>query len=243
MTEHSISSVAYLIAEPARAAMLLTLADGCALPAGALAAASGVTPQTASSHLAKLLAGGLLTVDIRGRQRFYRLAGPHVALALESLASVGPVTPAWRSPPTRAARELRFARCCYDHLAGQIGVALTRGMLERGFLFEAGVHEYGVTPSGVAWLGSLGLDVDGLRLDDPANARQCLDWTERQYHLAGPLGARLLNAFFAWDWMRRVPGRRNVVVTPLGWAALKQHFGIEPDGPDRLRTPAALADA
>ncbi|TKC91613.1 helix-turn-helix transcriptional regulator [Trinickia terrae] len=230
MSQHTISSVAHLIAEPVRAVMLITLSDGGALPAGALADAAGVTPQTASSHLAKLLTGGLVTVETKGRHRYYRLAGPHVALALESLASVGPVTPAWRSPPTRAAKELRFARCCYDHLAGQIGVAVTRGMLARGFLVEAGERDYGVTPSGIDWLRSLGLDVDELQLDEPGLVRQCLDWTERQRHVAGPFGARLLNAFFAWDWMRRVPGRRSVLITPLGWAALKQHFGIEREG-------------
>ncbi|WP_207003037.1 ArsR/SmtB family transcription factor [Trinickia mobilis] len=234
MNQLTISSVAYLIAEPVRAAMLITLTDGSALPAGALADAAGVTPQTASSHLAKLLTGGLVTVEAKGRNRYYRIAGPHVALALESLASVGPVTPAWRSPPTRAAKELRFARCCYDHLAGQIGVAVTRGMLERGFIFEGGERDYGLTPSGVNWLRSLGLDVSGIEFDEPGAARQCLDWTERQYHVAGPFAARLMNAFFAWDWIRRVPGKRTVVVTPLGWAALKQHFGIEREGRDGL---------
>jgi DNA-binding transcriptional ArsR family regulator len=240
MSQHSISSVAYLIAEPVRAAMLLTLSDGSTLPAGALADAAGVTPQTASAHLAKLLTGGLLTVEPRGRQRLYRLAGPHVALALESLASVGPVTPAWRSPPTRAARELRFARCCYDHLAGQVGVAVTHGMRERGFLVEAGVREYRVTPLGAAWLRSLGVDLGELALDAPGSAPQCLDWTERQYHVAGPLGARLLSALVALDWMRRVPGLRTIVVTPLGWKALNEHFGIERKGSDGVQVSRVL---
>ncbi|QCP51819.1 helix-turn-helix transcriptional regulator [Trinickia violacea] len=243
MNQLIISSVAYLIAEPVRAAMLITLADGRALPAGALANAAGVTPQTASSHLAKLLTGGLVIVEAKGRNRYYRLAGPHVALALESLASVGPVTPAWRSPPTRAAKELRFARCCYDHLAGTLGVAVTRGMLERGFLFEGGERDYGLTPSGVEWLRSLGLDVNGIALDEAGTARQCLDWTERQYHIAGPFAARLMNAFFAWDWIRRVPGKRTVAVTPLGWAALKQHLGIEREGSSEVHVLPAAANA
>jgi DNA-binding transcriptional ArsR family regulator len=243
MNQLIISSVAYLIAEPVRAAMLITLTDGRALPAGALADAAGITPQTASSHLAKLLTGGLVTVEAKGRNRYYRLAGPHVALALESLASVGPVTPAWRSPPTRAAKELRFARCCYDHLAGTLSVAVTQGMIERGFLFEGGERGYGLTPSGLDWLRSLGLDVSESEFDEPGAARQCLDWTERQYHVAGPFAARLLNAFFAWDWLRRVPGKRTVVVTPLGWAALKQHLGIEREGVDGLRVVTRLISA
>ncbi|HLX01807.1 MAG TPA: transcriptional regulator, partial [Trinickia sp.] len=152
-------------------------------------------------------------------------------------------TRAWRSPPTRAVKELRFARCCYDHLAGTLGVAVTRGMLEHGFLFEGGEREYGLTPSGVEWIRLLGLDVNGIELDEACTARQCLDWTERQYHIAGPFAARLLNAFFARDWMRRVPGKRTVVVTPLGWAALKQHLGIEREGSGGVHVLPAAANA
>ncbi|CAE6797745.1 ArsR/SmtB family transcription factor [Paraburkholderia haematera] len=141
MGQHNIASVAHLIAEPVRSVMLITLADGRALSASALAQAAGVTAQTASSHLAKLLDGGLLSVESKGRYRYYRLAGPHVSHLLESLASVGPVTPAWRTTPSRPAQALRFARCCYDHLAGQIGVAVTQSMLTRGLIVEAGERE------------------------------------------------------------------------------------------------------
>src|SRR5450830_1438312 len=131
MTQPKISSIAYLIAEPVRAVILITLADGSSMSASALADAAGVTPQTASSHLAKLLDGGLLTVETKGRNRFYQLAGPDVSHVLESLAAVAPQTSSWRSLPNRSAHELRFARCCYDHLAGQVGVAVTRAMLAR----------------------------------------------------------------------------------------------------------------
>ncbi|MFM0340435.1 ArsR/SmtB family transcription factor [Paraburkholderia fungorum] len=226
MGQHTIATVAHLIAEPVRATILITLADGGAMSASALAEAAGVTAQTASSHLAKLLDGGLLSVESAGRHRYYRLAGAHVSHLLESLASVGPVTPAWRKTPNRSARELRFARCCYDHLAGQIGVAVTQSMLERGFVIGAPERQYALTVAGREWLQQLGIDIGDPAFDETGHARQCLDWTERQYHLAGPLGARLMDAFVAWDWMRKSPAGRSVSITTHGWAALKDHFGI-----------------
>lgn len=229
MGQHNISSVAHLIAEPVRSVMLITLVDGSAMSAGALARAAGVTAQTASSHLAKLLDGGLLSVESKGRHRYYRLAGAHVSHILESLASVGPVTPAWRNTPSRPAQALRFARCCYDHLAGQISIAVTQSMLTRDLIVEAGERQYVLTPSGSAWLQQLGVDVSGLAFDQPDHARQCLDWTERQYHVAGLLGARLMDAFLAWGWLRKSSTARSVTVTALGWEGLKQHFGIARD--------------
>ncbi|MFL9949328.1 helix-turn-helix transcriptional regulator [Paraburkholderia agricolaris] len=230
MGQHNISSVAHLIAEPVRSVILITLVDGSAMSAGALARAAGVTAQTASSHLAKLLDGGLLSVESKGRHRYYRLAGAHVSHVLESLATIGPVTPAWRHTPNRPAQALRFARCCYDHLAGQISIAVTQSMLTRGFIVEAGERQYAVTAPGCEWLQQLGID-----MNDPAfsqaseHARQCLDWTERQYHVAGPLGARLMAAFLAWGWISRSSAARSVSVTALGWEGLKQHFGISRD--------------
>lgn len=234
MGQHNISSVAHLIAEPVRSVMLITLADGSAMSAGALAQAAGVTAQTASSHLSKLLDGGLLSVESKGRHRYYRLAGAHVSHVLESLASVGPVTPAWRNTPNRSAQALRFARCCYDHLAGQISVAVTQSMLTRGFVVEAGDRHYALTTPGYAWLQQLGIDIGDLAVGQTEHGRQCLDWTERQYHVAGPLGARLMDAFLAWGWMRKSPTTRSVTVTALGWDGFKKHFGIERDacGPD-----------
>jgi DNA-binding transcriptional ArsR family regulator len=226
MGQHNISSVAHLIAEPVRSVMLITLADGSVMSAGALARAAGVTAQTASSHLAKLLDGGLLSVESKGRHRYYRLAGAHVSHVLESLASVGPVTPAWRNTPSRSAQALRFARCCYDHLAGQIGVSVTQSMLTRGFIVEAGERQYALTAAGCEWLQQLGVDMEDPAFDQTEYARQCLDWTERQYHVAGPLGARLMDAFLAWDWVRKSPATRSVTVTALGWDGLREHFGI-----------------
>ena len=227
MTQPKISSIAYLIAEPVRAVILITLADGSSLSASALAAAAGVTPQTASSHLAKLLDGGLLTVETKGRNRFYQLAGPDVSHVLESLAAVSPQTSTWRSLPNRAAHELRFARCCYDHLAGQVGVAVTQGMLERGFILERNESEYVLTLRGIEWLHSVNPQDGEPCFHDHVQARRCLDWTERQHHIAGPLGTYLLDTFCRQGWLRRRAGTRAVQVTASGWRAFKVHLGID----------------
>jgi hypothetical protein len=219
VSQHNISTVAHLIAEPVRAVILITLTDNCAHSAGALAEAAGVTAQTASSHLAKLLD--------KGRHRYYRLAGPHVARVLESLASVGPVSQAWRTAPNRSARELRFARCCYDHLAGQIGVAVTRRMIERDYLVQRDEYAYELTPRGKSWLQKLGADASEPFADRVEHADRCLDWTERQYHIAGALGAYLMNVFCSKGWMTRFRKTRALTVTLAGWKALRQHLGIE----------------
>lgn len=229
MSQHNISTVAHLIAEPVRAVILITLTDNHARSASALAEAAGVTPQTASSHLAKLLDGGLLKVERKGRHRYYRLAGPHISRVLESLASVGPVTQAWRTTPNRSARELRFARCCYDHLAGQIGVAVTQRMIERGYLIPRGEYAYELTESGRSRLKDLGIDAGELFADQAGHAHRCLDWTERQHHIAGALGAHLMNAFCSNGWMTRGHETRVVTVTPAGWEVLREHFGIDRD--------------
>ncbi|PMX27844.1 MULTISPECIES: helix-turn-helix transcriptional regulator [unclassified Pseudomonas] len=227
MTQPKISSIAYLIAEPVRAVILITLADGSSMSASALADAAGVTPQTASSHLAKLLDGGLLTVETKGRNRFYQLAGPDVSHVLESLAAVSPQTSTWRSLPNRAAHELRFARCCYDHLAGQVGVAVTQGMLDRGYILDRNEREYVLTLRGIEWLQSLNPDNGEPCFQDHVQARRCLDWTEREHHIAGPLGAHLLETFCQLGWLRRTTGTRAVHVTGAGWRAFKMHLGIE----------------
>ncbi|MGH8781692.1 ArsR/SmtB family transcription factor [Paraburkholderia sp.] len=223
----NIASTAFLIADPARANMLMALVAGRALPAGELAYAAGVTAQTASTHLAKLLDGGLVTVEIEGRHRYYRLSGPHVALVLENLAAIDPVAPVRRRPLGREAQNLRFARCCYDHLAGQVGVAIAQALQLRGFIVPAADKRFDVTPAGTAWFRQLGLDMDRLRGTRRGLARQCLDWTEREHHLAGPLGVQFMSALCENGWMRRVSASRVVQVTPVGWAGLKAELGIE----------------
>jgi DNA-binding transcriptional ArsR family regulator len=228
MSRHpAVSSAAFLIADPTRATMLMALADGRAQPAGELAYAAGVTAQTASSHLAKLLAGGLLSVETQGRHRYYRLAGSHVALALENLASIAPGGTVRRMPRSREAQELQFARCCYDHLAGSLGVAVTQALQERTFIVAAADKQFEVTRAGMEWFSAMGLDMAALKPTRRGLARQCLDWTERRHHLAGPLGVELMSRLCAIGWVRRSKSSRAVQVTPKGWAGLKEQLGVD----------------
>ncbi len=223
MNQFHISVVAHLIAEPVRSIMLINLAGGEALSASALARAASVTAQTASFHLAKLRDGGLISVESVGRYRYYRLAGPHISQLLENLALVGTVSQQWKTIPSSLARELRFARCCYDHLAGQIGVAITQGMLNRGLFAIGESQRYVLTDSGHHWLEQQGIEIPE---EWEGNHRMCLDWTERQYHLAGPLGFALLDAFISWKWLSRLGKSRALKITPSGWKAFGHHFGI-----------------
>jgi len=223
----NIATSAFLIGDPARAAMLVALLDGCARPAGELAHAAGVTPQTASSHLAKLLVGGLVSVETEGRHRYYRLAGPHVALALESLASIAPNEPVRRKVLPPEAQRLRFARCCYDHLAGRLGVAVACGLQERGLLTPAPDKRFEVTAAGAIWFGALGLDTTKIRPGRRGLARQCLDWTERRHHVAGPLGGQFTTLLCVKGWIRRAPSSRVIDVTREGWKKFKQELGVD----------------
>jgi DNA-binding transcriptional ArsR family regulator len=226
--EPNVSAVASLIADPARAAMLSALLDGRALPAGELAYASGVTAQTASSHLSKLLAGGLLALETEGRHRYYRLAGPHVAEVLECLATIPAHQPVRRKALSGEAQRLRLARVCYDHLAGRLGVAVTQGLLARGFLIAAPEKRFDVTPAGVAWFAAIGLDVTTVKPTRRGLARPCLDWTERTHHLGGPLGVQFANVLCRRGWLRRLKESRAVRITPEGCMELKRRLGFDP---------------
>jgi len=230
-----LASTAFLMADPARAAMLMTLLDGRALPAGELAYAAGITAQTASAHLGKLLAGGLVSVEVQGRHRYYRLANAQVAAALESLAAIDPSPVIRQRPRSRQAQELRWARCCYDHLAGQLGVAVTRGLQARNFIVEAPDKQFAVTPAGNVWLAGMGLSVAQLKASRRGVARQCLDWTEREHHLGGPLAVQLMHLWCDKGWLRRVKNSRAVQITPAGRIGLQQELGLDAQS----LTPAA----
>jgi hypothetical protein len=171
--------------------------------------------------------GGLLAVEREGRHRYYRLAGAHVAQALEQLASIGPAEPVRRKALTAKARELRFARCCYDHLAGWLGVALTDALQRRAFLIPAPDRAFDVTSAGAAWFGDVGVDVAALKPTRRGLARQCLDWTERSHHLAGPLGAAFLGAMCEAGWLRRSRASREIELTPKGQLELKRRLDID----------------
>ena len=226
----NVATPAALIADPARAAMLMALFDGRAQPASTLAYIAGISPQAASNHLAKLLDGGMVAVESEGRHRYYRLAKPEIATALEALACVASPIRTLEPPLSREAKRLRDARSCYDHLAGRLGVAIAEALLERGFLSaDDDTKRFTVTPTGKTWFAELGLDVDGIKPGKHGIGRRCLDWTERRHHLAGPLGARFLEKLLELGWVRRKGVGRNLEITEGGRYALKDRLGIDLD--------------
>ncbi|HEY3770021.1 MAG TPA: helix-turn-helix transcriptional regulator [Candidatus Angelobacter sp.] len=214
--KHAISSLGYLLADPGRSAMLLALLEGRAMPAGELARAAAVSAQSASAHLAKLSRGGLITMQREGRCRYYKLAGPRVANALEALGAISTVRPVAAYTAAKADQSMLLARSCYDHLAGRVGVALTETMQKQRIIVVEGDRDYRVTQRGEDWLGELGIEMRSLQKGKRNFARQCLDWTERRPHVAGALGAALMQHFLAEGWLARLRDSRALRVTQKG---------------------------
>jgi DNA-binding transcriptional ArsR family regulator len=241
-----IAPIGALLGDPTRAQVLMALADGRALPASRLASEAGVAPSTVSEHLARLLAAGLVTVRPEGRSKFYRLASPEVADALEAIARIAPERPVRSLREGSHAHALREARTCYNHLAGRLGVGLFAGLLSHGLLSggdgqhhpDQAVHDrlsapgrdlsYRLTPRGEEALGAIGMDLDAVLARRPA-VRYCLDWSEQQHHLAGPLGTALADRLFALGWVTRTQRRRVVRVTEAGREKLPEVLGLASD--------------
>jgi len=228
-SQGAFTEIANLAGDPARAGMLHALMDGRALTAGELAEAAHVTPQTASGHLTKLAAGGLIAVEKQGRHRYHRLASPAVARMLESImqvaAGASPRRPVVTGPRDKA---LRAARTCYDHLAGHLAVALADSMIANqqiAFTADAGI----VTASGAALFDRLGI---ALESRSPGRSRRmlcrpCLDWSERRPHIGGALGAALCTHCLQAGWIRRVDASRAVSVTAKGRQEFRKYFAVD----------------
>jgi DNA-binding transcriptional ArsR family regulator len=225
----ALANAAKLLAEPARAAMLLKLMDGRALPAGELALAAQVSPQTASEHLARLIQAGFVVVHPQGRHRYYELANAEVAYALESLLvlSSSPRTDslvqAVRPPPG----SLAHARTCYRHLAGWLGVAITDALLREGHLIPVPGRVFAVSDRGQVWFEQLGIAVPSSpEVVSRKLARQCLDWTERRPHISGKLGEAILRRFLELSWIAPTRKSRALGVTSKGREALSKQLRI-----------------
>lgn len=250
--DSDIAPPAALMADPTRAVMLHALLEGRPLAAGELARLAGVTAATASSHLARLLDGRLVTVARQGRHRYYQLAGYQVAAALEALAHISPDVPVRTLRQSKEAEALAEARTCYDHLAGKAGVALLDALLRHGTLREekpstsrtdSGASNlpresavaaeavvlasavYQVTDEGAATMASFGINVAEIRRARRHFAGACLDWTQRRSHLNGALGAAITTRLFDLGWIERGPRRRSVRVTDAGREGLTSTFG------------------
>ncbi len=227
------AEVAAVVGDPARAAMLHALLDGRALTASELAGIAGITPQTASGHLARLTDAGLMVVVKQGRHRYHRLASSMVARMMESIMCVATDVRSERTRLITGPRDaaLRTARICYDHLAGRLAVALTDAMIDHGHVDltdDSGL----VTASGLEFLDKIGIDLGGLSARRGRHTRRvfcrpCLDWSERRPHLAGMIGAALRDHSFDRGWVRSIDGSRAVRVTLEGRRAFRDHFGVD----------------
>lgn len=227
-----IAEVASLIGDPARANMLAALKDERALTASELAFLARVTPQTASGHLARLTGARLVAVERQGRHRYYRLANADVADALEALMALAVAGPPRHRLPAAADDAVRFARTCYDHLAGRLGVGLAWSLVDRGYL-RASDDGFALTRKGAAALGRFGIDTDALRHGRRPLTRRCLDWSERRPHLGGALGAAIFTRLRGLGWVRGGRTSRAVTLTENGRAGLAKAFALSLDSPKR----------
>jgi DNA-binding transcriptional ArsR family regulator len=231
MDDPELSRVARLLADPARARILRTLLDGTMRPAGELAFAAQISAQSASAHLAKLTHGGLLLLEAQGRHRYFRLASPQVADAVETLGSLSiaarPRTP--RAPAIPRATPVQFlqSRTCYDHLAGEMAVRVCAAMLKARWLV-AKERDFTLTPLGEERLAALKVDLPAARGSRRAFARACIDLTQRRPHVGGALGAALLQTYLARGWVQRMPRSRAVSITPRGDDAFARVFSEAP---------------
>lgn len=218
---------------PTRSVIVDHLLAGGSVSASMLAKAAGIAPSTASGHLSALRAAGFVTRSTSGRFRLYSLAGPDVAEALEALARICPPMPVRSLSQSIANRQLAFARTCYDHLAGQVGVAILDALLTQRWVRPDGV-DYELTTAGTRGLATLGVDLDAARCARRAFAKPCLDWTERRFHLAGALGAAICSSMLEGGWFRRegIAGR-SLVLTGAGEAGLSE-LGVESSALVRL---------
>jgi DNA-binding transcriptional ArsR family regulator len=221
-----VAAVASLIGDSTRAAFLLALSEAEALPASELAARAGVSAPTASAHLAKLVAGGLVVAEPSGRHRYFRLAEPAVADALEALSVIAPTRQVMSLREADRTAAIRAARTCYDHLAGRLGVGLTEALEQRALIARRN-GDFAVTERGERELDRLGLDLESLRLGRRSFTRACLDWSERRYHLAGALGAAIAIRCFELGWIERRGSGRAVAVTSAGRSELQRRFGLD----------------
>lgn len=227
-TDACLAGIAAAIAEPARARMLCCLLDGHARTSTELSVVAEVSPSTASAHLTRLKDQHLIRMVAQGKHRYYQLAGTDVAAALEALLVLaGLPRPAFEpGTPDR----LRYARTCYDHMAGSVAVALHDGLAARGWLLCApGATEYTLSADGVAGMEKLGLDLAALRKLRRRFACPCLDWSERRPHIGGALGAALLQLALRRGWMEQDLDSRALRVSPEGRRRLQTEFGVAPD--------------
>lgn len=217
--EKKFAQLTSLLCEPTRAIMLWTLLDGRAYTSTELSQVADVMPTAASNHLTRLLKAEIIRVERQGRHRYFSIARPEVAYAIESLASLIKQPSPVKSTPG-ITNGVRYCRTCYDHLAGQVAVQIAEAMEKLGYINKL-ERTYTVTESGWKWLAQLDIMPGQFASGRRPFARQCLDWSERKPHLAGSLGAALLAFGLNNDWFRRKKQSREILVTAKGVSRIK----------------------
>jgi len=238
----NISRIAALLGDRARADALTALMTGSALTATELAAIAGVTKQTMSAHLSKLLDAALIEVEQQGRHRYFRLADEDVARLVESLMGVAFRTGAVRLVSSPRDPALRKARICYDHLAGELGVLAYEALIERGVV-ELSKKGLQLSAPGVEWFARLGVDAGAVARQRRTFCRPCLDWSERRHHLAGSLGAAMLSRFCQLGWVLRDNKSRAIHITPMGERKFQALFKSSATQVAKRPRPAVLKPA
>lgn len=222
--EDQFIKIASLIGDPTRALIMWTLLDGKAFTATELAIAVSTSPQNVSMHLAKLLDAGLLCVEKQGRHKYYRFSNMEVAYAIEAMASlIPPAIPQKKNPEKHS--PIKHCRTCYDHLAGKIGVAVAESLLEQNIILESD-NKFEVNPEGGKWFSDFGINLEDLKKQRRLFLKPCLDWSERKNHIAGSVGASLLDKMIADDWLRKTKDSRAIQITGKGEKELFRYFKI-----------------
>lgn len=221
--EEQFKEMMGLIGDPTRAGILWTLMDGKALTATELAGAANTSPQNVSMHLTKLVQANVLVVEKQGRHRYFRLSRQDVAYALEAMASLIPPKSSKPAAVTGDMPDVKYCRTCYDHLAGKVGVMLMENLISRKFIIVSPMA-FEMSAKGEKWFSNFGIDTDTLHHQRRALLRPCLDWSERKHHLAGALGAALLDRLIALDWLRGKKNTRAMLITAKGQQAFYEHF-------------------
>ncbi|MGO4772383.1 ArsR/SmtB family transcription factor [Flavobacterium sp. W22_SRS_FK3] len=214
-----------LIGDPTRASILWTLLDGRAFTATELAIAVQTSPQSLSMHLAKLLAADLLSVEKQGRHKYYKFSNKEVAYAVEEIANLIPKDKISAIKKTENYPPIQFCRTCYDHLAGKIGVALTDSLLEQKIIVEKN-NAFEISAVGEKWFSDFGINLEGAQKQKRIFLKPCLDWSERRNHMAGSVGALLLNKMIKEDWLRKTTNSRVITITGKGEKELLKYFQI-----------------
>ncbi|TYP99432.1 ArsR family transcriptional regulator [Tenacibaculum adriaticum] len=224
--ESKFSQIASIIGDKARSVILWNLLDGRAYTATELATSANISLQSTSNHLSKMIKANILSVEKQGRHRYYNYASAEVAQVIESMASLVPLSEAYTKIKKPKANDFTYARTCYDHIAGCVGVKITNSLIDHKIL-EISEKKYIVTDYGKEWFQKIDIDTNLIKLQKRSFAHQCLDWSERKHHLAGALGASLLEIMIKKDWIRKKKNSRELIITSIGKTALKDTLNLE----------------